>query len=456
MRRGAALLCAVVLPMLVVGVAHAQEPGKPEPIAVADPVDPQLAAAVQKVLDAGFQPDRATKTELETYYRQAVKEIGSEHPWLDYAYALALTKNLHNDDAQPFLEAAATSTDPYTLPAREELIRQKIRKQQYSAALESLAELAEGVGKIPAQGRMGADAALSAGWIGTVLAYFEGAIGLEEVRREAQIIAVPIRGYLQQRYAAPFDHARTQVGITYHNLGRQLIESQRAAEEEKLALAAEAQQKQDQLRDQQQQIAEGAQELADVAKEDLSDVDSKIESLEKLLDASLKSEHAMILSETQLRAEIAGLRQQYTASRNAHRGGGGAFHYFVDPRDIEGQITIRELQLTTLQGEHILLLQTRDLLVRKGNALLGRRNQLAAHYGSRAGDIRQRMESLNRLQVQLEKATARETATPVDKLPEVTALRRRMKEFSTYDALGKRTSVHRLTLLTGATVPIDE
>jgi hypothetical protein len=103
---------------------------------------PVVREAVMRLLDAGFQKQRQTPQSLDQIYLAGQREIGGEHPYLHYAYALTLTKNFAAAQAGEHLQAAAVSDDPVILPAREELIHAKLMQSRFVEALDGISRRA--------------------------------------------------------------------------------------------------------------------------------------------------------------------------------------------------------------------------------------------------------------------------------------------------------------------------
>jgi hypothetical protein len=267
-----------------------------------------------------------------------------------------------------------------------------------------------------------------------MLAYLQGPADLEQVGEDARIIEAPLRAGLGDHFQDSFDLGYRQVGLLAHEISRQIIETTRLTAEKQAESVQQATERANSIEQQKTQIASASEALKSVAKEDLGDLTSRIETLEKLFETSYQNEQMLIVSQTQLRMEISSLRQQALYTPVETIPSRPAFGNFRPPSrlELENAIALKELQLNSLTLELGNLIQRREQLVVQGRTLMNQRQAAAAGYQSRAGDVQKRLDALNRLQARVEGAARQQAQASPTKAPEVTVLRRQLRDLSTY------------------------
>lgn len=394
--------------------------------------DERLAPAIHSVLETGFQQARADEKALQSAFQSAVRTLGSEHPYLDYAFSVVLRKNFHAKEGDERLQLAATSTSPPVFLAREELILDHLKRGRYQDALMSLEELAEQIAQTPEESTFAADARRSAGWIGGVLAYLEGPLGNQEVKKLARLKESRIARHLGQTYGGMYQTGRLKTSLRHQELLDSVKDKKEIVQEEKQELAAQSQEQVEKFKEQQAAFEERFQDFQDVATDSLSEIDSKLSVLEQQFATSLETERTMTITSTGIRLEIQRLRQEADATSQGISANTGRFNRFQRIDLIDQQIALLERELIILTNDYALLLESRNNLIQVAKQMMARRQQLVGQVQAAANSAQAEQQRLNRMQQQITQMEEKASSSlEVD--PKVIAQVRKVKAYTSYE-----------------------
>jgi len=192
-----------------------------------EPQNPDIAqSSALKLLAVGFEPRIVQMEELERLYEVEKSRVPDGSPYLEYAFALVLSRNLQPEQAEKHLQAAVKSRSPILLPAHEELIRQAIAASDYQATLEMLAEYACLINEIPSEHGDAAEAHRAASWLGCVIAYLEGPADIpDEMEALSKLTGKQLKLLLDQSYIKDYEAGRQAVKDRHADIKKQLNEA---------------------------------------------------------------------------------------------------------------------------------------------------------------------------------------------------------------------------------------
>jgi len=420
-------------------------------------VIPARAAAL-KLLALGFDESRFVPLEeLERAYESEKNRLPGGSPYLEYAFSLALTKNLQAKPAEVHLRTAAKSHTPVLLPAHEELIRRTIAAADYRQGLEMLAEYACLIGEIP-ESEGTAEAHRAAGWLGSMIAFLEGpAETSDEIENLSKLTGNQLKLLLDQRYVQDYEAGRQAVKEAHASLQRQFKEAVTQSESKQLDDRQELETRKEQIGQRATEIKEASLSTQKTLREQLTDVDGKIKILDKQFGLSLEAEQRLIASQILLQAEISRLKvllqQQSSASNDRFPNSSP----FSRAGSLNTQIVAAEAQYALSINQHALLLQSRFELTGNAKALLQARQNLVQQSGTTALQTQSQLELMKRWTNRLESQEKKQDKTSATDATSVARVRRRMNDLATYDngTLEHRRQVF-TSLLQPGTITTDE
>lgn len=411
-----------------------------------------VGQAALGLLEAGFRDQAVSIADLEETYAAARRMIGRDHPYVEYAFALVLSRNFAPEEAAPHLRSAADAEEPVVFAAREDLIRTRIEAGDQLAAIEMLVELAEAVRRVPAQSPAAADAHRCAACIGRMLAYLEGPCGVPAVAARAASAHLPIRALLGGDYLPDLQAGRSDVIDMQRALAAQLGSAAHKVQSAKAGNQQQAQDKQQELNQQQQALARTTEQLNATFQQQLRDIDARLSLLDKHFTSSLETEQRLLAAQAVLQVEIARLKQQLNGMSGTRN---------VVPASLSlQQMALRDQALADAEGrqslyanEYTQLLRSRSQLIQAAQILFSQRQEITSQFRSAATGVNQQLEFVNRWKSRLELAAKQESQATVGKTPAVTLLRRRMSDLATYDHPSYEDQRHRLQQLLEQEIP---
>jgi hypothetical protein len=390
----------------------------------------RIRHATSAMLEAGFQVRAVSTEELDRLYQNELRDLGQPHPYLEFAYWLALSRNFATASGVEHLITAAQSTSPVVLPAREQLIRSQISAGHHDEALEMLVDLAEQVGAIQENQPTAADAHRSAKWIGQILAFLQGPAGLEPLNKQATAIETPIRALLGQRYQADLQSGRAEVVTVQRGLINDLNTALRKAQDKKVQTQQDLHEKKETISQRQQALVESADQIRTSFKEKLSGVDDKLKIMEKQFTMSLEAEQRLQASQILLEAEINRLQQQLQLAQTPNNRNANRQRY---PNNLEQALAAAETQYALTVNQYALLLQSRYELSKQAQQLLAQRQAIAAQFQSTRSEMQNQQALMGRWQSRLDQVAKLEAQAPIAKERTVNSIRRQMSALSSYD-----------------------
>ena len=397
--------------------------------------------AVRELLDAGFQERRVAITDLEKAYDRSIEQVGEATGRLDYAYSIVLRKNFHGDESAEQLIAAAESDDRVFL-AKEELIRQHIKKNRFSDAISGLVDLSKSIGEIPAEHDASKDAFRSARWVGLTIAFLKDGLERDDIKEAATNAEQKILNNLGDRYTQSYQIGRGDMTLRKRSLLAEVAELKAAVQAENAEQIVKAKQEVEDIRKRQDEIAEKLAEIQDVTNDDVADLDSKLKALGEQLEASLEAEQAMQVNMATIRfdidaitLELARLRDNFDDSLALRR------RFFI----LDQQLRIRQNELFVLSNDYGLLLQSRQNIQQVANQVLARRKQLAGRFRAQSNSANEEYDRLTKLEERFKKIEEKAKDGPeFDR--KVRSKLRKVRDFDSYDK--RNVDIEREMLLT--------
>jgi len=427
------------------GIGAVAVSGESKDVAVAQ-------SSALKLLTKGFEARIVPVDELEQVYQSEMDRLPEGSPYLEYAFALVLARNLQPKQAEVHLRAAAQSRSPVLLPAHEELIRRAIAASDYQATLEMLAEYACLIGEISSENGEVAEAHRGAGWLGGMTAYLEGpAEAPDEIETLSKLTGSQLTLLLDRRFVKDYETGRQAVKDMHAEIEKQLSEAATQSASKQLDDQQELQARKEQIEQRAAELRETSTSTQKTIREQLSDVDGKIKLLEKQFGLSLEAEQRLMATQILLQAEINRLKQQQQLNQNsndrfANRGP------FPRAGQINTQIAAAETQYALSITQHTFLLQSRFELTKSAKTLVQVRQDLAQKSGATAIQTQNQLDLMKRWENRLDVQGKKQDKAKTSESSSVTRIRRRMNDLATYDngSLEHRREIF-ANLLQGAT-----
>ncbi|SFI57370.1 coiled-coil domain-containing protein [Planctomicrobium piriforme] len=419
----------VILGLALIGwsAACAAEPAA-APSSLMTPVDSRVGPAVLRLLDVGFQDRAVPAADLELSYQALRNDLGFDHPYLEYAYWLVLSKNFSQLQGLPHLQAAAQSLHPVVLPARQEMIRSQLEAKHRPEALELLVDLAEATGRVAPESPMAADAHRSARWLGQILAYLEGPGGVEQ----AAAISAPVQSLLGTAYRDDYQAGRNNVAAIQRDLIRQMNELTAKAEAKKAETQVQIDEKKELISQQQQSLADGVDRMQTSFKEQVGSVDEKLKAMERQYTVSMESEQRLLTVQTFLQAEMNRLRQQIDIARSNDRNNTGINRGRIN--SLEQAYAAAEIQMSLTTAQYAYLIQGRQNLIQQAQTLINERQALGSQYQSATSQTHNQLALMERWQNRLTQVAQKTADAAASKDPTVSGIRRKIGNLTTYDS----------------------
>lgn len=422
-------ICKASLSFVVwLGIGVMAVAGEPGSIAAAQ-------TSALNLLSVGFESRIVPVDELERAYQSELAHLPGGSPYLEYAFALVLSRNLQPKQAVTHLQAAARSRSPVLLPAHEELIRRGIAASDYQPALEMLAEYACLIDELSSDSGDTTEARRAAGWLGGMVAYLEGpANAPDEIEELSKLTGSQLKLLLDRRFVKDYETGRQAVKDLQADLEKQVDEATTQSTSKQLDDQKELETRKEQVEQRTATIRETSTSAQKTMREQLGDVDGKIKLLEKQFNFSLEAEQRLIASQVILQAEIRRLKQQQNVNQNSN-------DRFVNngflPRagQIGEQIAAAEVQYALSINQHVILLQSRFELMQHAKSLLLIRQGLAQKAGMTAVQTQSQLELMKRWENRLEAEGKKQDKAKTSESSSVARIRRRMSDLATYDQI---------------------
>jgi septal ring factor EnvC (AmiA/AmiB activator) len=269
--------------------------------------------------------------------------------------------------------------------------------------------------------------------MGLVTGFLEGPLGDIDVQKETEGTTAKLRVRLGAGLRPSFDAGRVALSAAHRKL----------QDEEGRTTAAAVAAKQQKLEESQAQSKEldGTRERLELTKdqwdawvkEQVGEIDSQLTALEKRYNAAESDLRAITDSMVLVRAEV---QRLLTIVEQVGSGGqppGGGRRVVVNPNALQSQLAARQAELDQLQAQYDATDQERSAV------LLAARNQAAARqaslnrYQEATGQAARRIRQLKQWDQRLQAEAEKLARTPDRKAQTVTAVRRRMQAWATYE-----------------------
>ncbi|MCA8996121.1 MAG: hypothetical protein KDA80_04030 [Planctomycetaceae bacterium] len=415
-----------------------------------DSPDVVIAESVETLLRETIRDQVVGETRLTAAYDSAQAEIGNPHPFLEYAYGLALAKNFLNDRAEKHFENAARSGKPLVLPAREDAIRNGILDKKTDEALEGLVDISATLGGISPTSPTFADAQVSAEWLGRIMAYLEGPYGDLQTARKAHKNDPIVRGFLGKALESQYKAGRSETVQIQLELMKKLAFVEQKVRNEKREDLDQTNERYVEVAQEQESLRKATTEKLDAYQEELADLDTKLEAMEKLYEQSLASEQQLSAAVAMTTLELQSLsRLQNFGQTNPQ------FPSNISGRQrFRNSVSIQEKQaeLVVMQLEQIRLLESRRVVVGQGEALARRRQHMLGNADAAAGQASEQLAKLESWKTRLERNAAELSSQTPETSSLVQGIQRRIRSLNTYDPRSVDSLRDRLIAITQAAV----
>jgi hypothetical protein len=431
MRHLAGLIaCAAVIgvPLLRAGDAVPQ-PHLADAAPQAVPVDAEFHGRFAALLDEGFQrhPDAA-----ETARRQAerLQELRPRDPRIEYALALIQLRNFHQAEALQHLDASL-AIDPAYLPAWQLRLALQLKGKHYADVTDRLYELADVVGRAGSPPPDPIVREQIARYIGRVVAFLQGPLGDYEIAELMRAHAHNLDVLLGQDLHAAYTAGRIELTREHHALLDEADILEAAAETDKQHELEQAQAQGEKLDAQRQDVERTQDEWDAIIEEEIGEIDSNLESLEQRHDSVQQELTSLTEAITVVRVEIQRLLS--VRDRLIRDGENEDAPHPVNTASIDLQIAALQVELDQYLAQYDVASQEHAQILRAADSLMRRRRTALANYQKATGRAAERIQQLDRWTERLEAQAAETQQTPASEARAVSALRRRIRTWSTYD-----------------------
>jgi hypothetical protein len=430
MRHLAGLIaCTVIIGVLPVQAGDGIPPPQldhaaPQPI----PVDAEYHGRFVTLLDEGFrrQPDSA---EVAQRRAESLQKAHPGDPRIEYALALILLRNFQQAEAIERLDASL-AVDPAYLPAWQLRLALQLKGKHYADVVDRLYALADVVGRASSSPPDIAVREQTARYIGRVVAFLQGPLGDYELAELMQAHAHNLDVLLGDDLHAAFTAGRVELTKEHHALLDEADILEAAAEADKQHELEQAQAEGEKLDAQRQDVERTQEEWDAIIKEEVGEIDSNLEALETRHDTVQQELNTVTNAISVVRIEIQRLLSLRDRAIGDDEGRG-------PPRPVN--TTAIELQISALQAELEQLLiqyeaasQERAQILQAAGSLMRQRQTALSNYQQATGRAADRIEQLDRWTERVEAAAAETQQTPASEARAVSALRRRIRAWSTY------------------------
>lgn len=423
------MVFSTVVVCLLVGGSLADEAPSAVPPQTLD--DAKLREALRPLLKIASKADRSAPEQIASQIQALASKTGND-PRLHYLHGLVLLKNFRHAEAMQAMQAGADHK-LYYFPIHHVLIYEQIRQKQYEAAIDSLLDLATRIGDPGQLWTSEVERLEAAQWMGRMMVYLSGPCGDSSAQMLASQADPVIRSLLPPVYQIEMDGGGNELHAEHRALQFQLLATVEGSTAKKASLLKEAEQKQDALNNQKKEVTTSAREQAAVQQEQLKEVESKLQGLEKQYIQLQRTHDQIVTAIASLRVQIATLPVTGTTNTGT-LANTNAIQRFMNLSQATSaqQIAMRELEL---QGYIIELnqnLQKQGEVVKLAEARLGERQQLLAQLQIEDKRRQDATDSLRRWQRRLA-LSQKKVAAEGDRTS--ATVRSRISQLSTYDAI---------------------
>lgn len=420
---------ALIAALLACPVQSAQaddEVAPPQGDVAALPVPAAYLNQFGLMLDVGFARHASSVGDASRHF-ESLRSQRADDPRVEYGLALVLLKNFRQSEAIPRIDAALQK-DPAYLPARQAEVRELLKGKKYADVQQRLLDLSDLIGMFandppPLDVRQAA-----AEWMGRVTGFLEGPLGDMAVREQTEQTTAQLRVRLGAELRPAFDAGRVALSVAHRRLQDEEARATADASTQKQQQIAAAQTKSNELGSQRERLEMTKDQWDAWVKEQVGEIDSRLGVLEKRFAAAESDLRAISDSITLNRIET---QRLLSILERQEESGTGRFP--LNRPAMQAQLAARQAELDQLLVQYDATDQERGSVLQAAQGLLGDRQSSLNRYQQATGQAARRIRQLKRWDQRLQAETEKLAKTPDRKAQGVTAVRRRMQTWATYD-----------------------
>jgi tetratricopeptide (TPR) repeat protein len=398
---------------------------------VAVPVDSTFYTRLSSLLDEGFRLQPEAATAAVAHFERLQKQRPDD-PRIQYALALVLLKNFQQAEAIDHLEAAIRVDSAY-LPAWRLRLGLLLKSKEYAQVSERLYELADVVGRAAPSPPSMAVREQTAAYMGRVVAFLQGPLGDYEVAEQACQLAKNLDALLGEGLHESFTAGRINLTREHHALLDEVELLTDAAAADKLEQLAEAEAEGAELESERDTVKRTQEQWDAIIKEEVGEIDSKLGALEKRHDSVQQELVTLSDAIIAMRVEmqrLAAIRDD--AIRDAND---GPRRRMADTRGIDVRLAALQLELDQHLGQYDASLRERVQILQAAQGFMRQRQSSLNNYQRATGKAAERVQQLDRWTERIETAAAEAEMEPAAEARPVNALRRRIRNWTTFENL---------------------
>jgi chromosome segregation ATPase len=278
--------------------------------------------------------------------------------------------------------------------------------------------------------------------MGRVTGFLEGPLGDIDAQKATELTTAKLRVALGPELRPSFEAGRVALSVAHRKLQdeeRQATDAASAAKQKKLQ---ESQAKSEELGGARERLELTRDQWDAWVKEQVGEIDSQLAALEKRYNAAESDLRAITDSISLNRLEVQrllaivqqllSLSQQAlsTAQRNA---GNRRFSVDIDLGSVQAQLAARQAEIDQLSAQYNETEQERGAVLQSAQGLLVNRQSSLNRYQEATGQAAKRIRQIKQWDQRLKNESEKLARTPDRKAQSVTAVRKRMRTWSTYE-----------------------
>lgn len=393
------------------------------------PVDAAFHSQLASLLEEGFER-QAGAVEAAGSRAESLQKLRPADPRPEYALALVLLRNFRQGEAADHLNAAIAVDRAY-LPAWKLWFSLQLKGKHYSEVIERLYELADVVGEANPSPPDAAAREEAARFIGRVVAFLEGPLGDYELSERMGPHARNLDVLLGDQLHAAYTAGRIELTRAHHALLDETKILEAAAEADKQHELDVAQTRSEELDAQKEDVQRTQKEWDAIIQEEVGEIDSKLAALEKRHDAVQQELTSLADAITIVRLEI----QRLLSIRDEmiRDGQDRDPPRRVNTTGIDVRISALQVELDQYVVQYDAASQEQAQILQAAGSLMRQRERALSNYQRATGKAADRIRQLDRWTERIEAAASETAQTPASEARAVAALRRRIRNWSSYD-----------------------
>lgn len=420
---------ALIAALLACPVQLAQADGEvapPQGDVATLPVPAAYLTQLGEMLDAGFARQASSINDAKRHF-ESLRSQRADDPRVEYGLALVLLKNFRQSEAIPRIEAAIQK-DPAYLPARQAEVRELLKGKKYAEVQQRLLDFSDLIGMFAVDPPPLAVRQAAAEWMGCITGFLEGPLGDVAVREQSGQTSAQLRVRLGAELRPAFDAGRVALSVAHRRLQDEEARAMTDASAQKQQQIETAHTKSQELSGQRERLEMTKDQWDAWVREQVGEIDSRLGALEKRYAAAESDLRAISDAATLNRIET---QRLLSILERQEESGTGRFP--LNRAAMQAQLAARQAELDQLLVQYDATDQERAGVLQAAQGLLGDRQSSLNRYQEATGQAARRIRQLKQWDQRLQAETEKLAKTPDRKAQGVTAVRRRMQTWSTYD-----------------------